>query len=239
MPGFAVGYTRVSSVEQMEGGVSLAQQRASIEGYAVANGLVLVEVIEDGGVSAGIPFAERPGGARVVEMLGRGEVAAMIATRLDRAFRSSLDALSQTNAWTDQGVGLHLVSQKIDTSTAVGKLLLTMLAAVAEMEKNLVGERTAAALAHLRTQGVVLGGEAFGWERVAERDHEGRLLVRRVDEELETVARMHELRRSGLTYAAIADALTAEGRRTKNGGRWWAATVRGVLLRSLPNLEAA
>ena len=81
------GWVRVCQFGGADGGGSLAQQRAAIEGYAIANRLVLVEVIEDGGVSAGIPFAERPGGARAVEILGRGEVA--VATRLDRAFRSS------------------------------------------------------------------------------------------------------------------------------------------------------
>ena len=238
--GIAVGYTRVSTTEQLDGGVSLAQQRAAIEVYAAANGLTLSAIVEDGGVSASIPFVERDGGRRVVEMIEHGEVSAVVATRLDRAFRSSLDALAQTEAWTRRGCGVHFVSQKIDTSSAVGKLLLTMLSAVAEMERNLVAERTAAALRHLAQSGVVLGAEGLGWERIDERDPDGRLVVREVADEAETVARIHALRCSGYSLAAIAATLTREGRPSKRGGTWWPATVRQVLMRtSPPNTRAA
>ena len=135
---------------------------------------------------------------------------------------------------------MHFVSQKIDTSSAVGKLLLTMLSAVAEMERNLVAERTAAALQHLASQGVTLGAEGLGWERTDERDDEGRLVVRAVAVEVETVARLHALRRSGLSLAAIAATLAREGRQSKRGGTWWPATVRQVLMRTAaPNARAA
>jgi site-specific DNA recombinase len=230
----AIGYCRVSTQEQAREGVSVAAQEAAVRGYCAMRGIDLVEVVIDGGVSASTALAKRPGGGRVLAMIESGEANAVIATKLDRLFRDTLDALTSTRAWDKAGIGLHLLDMNIDTSTAVGRLFLSLVAALAEMERNLIGERTSAALAHVKAQGGTLGGEALGWRRGPERVPSGRLAVTDVAEEREAVDRIIVLHRDGLSLRGVAAALAQEGHQTKKGrGRWHASTVRAVLRREL------
>lgn len=228
----AVGYVRVSTTEQADVGVSLAAQERAVRAYCELRGVELLEVVVDAGVSASIPLGRRPGGSRVVELLASGDANAVVAMKLDRLFRDALDCLSVSRDWDRADIAMHLVDLCVDTKTALGRLFLTMIAAVAEMERNLIGERTSAALSHLRSQGVVLGGEGLGWRRSDVRDDHGRLVLVEDTEELETVARIRALRAEGLTLRSVAERLTQEGRPTKRGGRWFGSTVRAVLRRT-------
>lgn len=239
-PNRAVAVVRVSLGSMAEHGVSLDAQRASVEAYAKAMGLELVEVVEDPGVSGAVPLAQRPGGRRVLELIERGDVSAVIAPKLDRLFRDAADCLVVTRSWDERGVALHLLDLRIDTSTPIGRVFVALIASLAEWERSAIAARTSAALQHLASQGVTLGAEGLGWERTDERDADGRLVVREVAGEGETVARIHALRRSGLSLAAIAAILTREGHPSKRGGTWWPATVRQILVRtSPPNARAA
>lgn len=230
-PERALGYIRVSTGAQATEGVSLDAQRATITAYAAAHGLVLTEIVEDAGESGGVPLADRPGGARVVALAREGAVGAIIVTKLDRAWRSASDALATTSEWTERGVALHLIDMKLDTASAFGRMFLTMLAGFAELEKNLIGERTAAALAHLQSQGVHVGRDGLGWTR-GEIAPDGRRSIVEVAHEVALVGRIRRLRRQGATFEAIARTLNAEGAATKRGGaRWYATTVRNVIVR--------
>lgn len=226
----AVAYLRVSTAEQAVEGVSLEAQRAKVEAYAAFRGLEVVEVVVDAGVSASRPLADRPGGARVLELL-EGAAEAVIATKLDRLFRDAGDCLNTTAAWDRRCVALHLLDMGLDTSTPFGRAFLTMAAAFAELERNLIAERTRDGLAQVAREGVRLGGAALGWARTDETDGEGRRIVRAVEAELAVVDRIVALRAAGATYQGIADTLTAEGYATKRGGAWHPATVRNVALR--------
>lgn len=233
--GRAVIYCRVSTREQATEGVSLDAQENSLRAYCALRRLDVAAVVVDGGVSAGKPLATRGGGRRVLDLVESGEVGSVVAYKLDRLFRDACDCLAVTAQWDRQEVALHLVDlggQSIDTSTAMGRFMLTVLAGAAEMERNQIRERTSAALQHLKTTGVQLGGEALGWTRTDDTDDDGRLVVRRVAGECDTVARILELRADGATLQAIADTLTAEARPTKRGGSWYPATVRNVLQRA-------
>lgn len=230
-----VGYLRVSTDEQAERGVSLGAQEAAIRAYCDMRGLELAELVVDAAVSAGKPLAARAGGRRVLEMAKAGEVGGVVAYKLDRLFRDCADCLGVVRSWDDSAVALHLIDlggQTIDTSTAMGRFFLTVMAGAAELERNLIGERTKAALGHIRSQGAQLGGEALGWRRTDEEDEHGRQVIADVETENETAGRIVELRSQGLTLQAIADQLTAEGRQTKRGGKWHACTVRNVLRRA-------
>lgn len=226
-----IGYVRVSTVEQASEGVSLAAQRTRLEAWCVMMGADLVRVEVDGGASA--KTLDRPALSRALAALRAGEADALLVAKLDRLTRSvrDLDTLL-TEHFGERGADLVSVAESIDTHSAAGRLVLNVLASVAQWEREAVGERTSAALAHLKTQGVQLGGEALGWNRSEQRDAHGRLLVVADQAELVTVARIVKLRRAGTTLVAIAETLTSEGRPTKNGGRWYASTVRAVLQRA-------
>lgn len=241
--GRAVAVVRVSTNAQVETGASLDAQRAAVEGYAMAMGLELVEVIEDPGVSGSVPLAQRPGGRRVLDLIERGDVGAVIALKLDRLFRDAADAMVVTRDWDARGVALHLLDLRVDTSTPIGRVFLGLIASLAEWERKTIAERTSAALQHLAAQGVMLGGEPLGRRRSAERDSNGRLLVEDAPDEIATVDRILELRAQGATLRAIAATLDAEAHPRKLGGaRWSPSVVRAVIERARSQrarLEAA
>lgn len=97
----------------------------------------------------------RPVFEAVLDKLQVGDV--LVVWSLDRAFRSARDALNVEAALTARGVSLHIISLGADTSTADGKLAFTMVAAVAEHERNRLSEHTKEGLAVARRKGKRLG----------------------------------------------------------------------------------
>jgi len=210
----AVGYIRVSTQEQARCGVSLAAQEETIRTYCTLRGFDLVSLVVDAGVSAGKRLHVRPGGADVVSMARKGKVDAVVTYKLDRLFRNAADCLDQTAAWDKAGVALHLVDmggQAIDTSTAMGRFFLTVMAGAAEMERNQIRERTTAIAAYKRGRGERISGkEPFGWGFAGSR--------LAVNQEEQTVLRdLHKLRRGGMSYQKIADELARRGVMTRTG----------------------
>lgn len=224
-----VGYVRVSTEGQAVEGVSLEAQRRKLTAYCDALDLDLVDVVVDEGVSA--KTLARPGLARVLETLDQGRAEGVIVTKLDRLTRSVRDLGDLVEKYFSRGVALLSVADSIDTSTASGRLVLHVLGAVSQWEREAVAERTREALAEVRAQGGTLGGEALGWRRGEDLDAHGRRVVEADAVEVATVERIVSLRAEGLSLRAVAARLEAEGRPTKRGGRWAAEQVRAVLAR--------
>lgn len=224
----AIGYVRVSTEEQSREGVSLDAQEERVRAYAALAGLELVRTFREEGVSGSVPLANRPQGAELVRQLRHG-AKHVVAVKLDRAFRDTEDALRTVRAWDKAGVVLHLVDlggSSLSTGSAVGKLMLTMLSAVAELERNLIAERTAAVLQHKRNRREVYGPTPLGYERDG-------MTLQPVSSELALVARMRAMHGDGMSLHAIAAKLNADGATGKRGGRWHAKTVRHVLRSAL------
>ena len=225
-----VGYVRVSTESQADGGVSLEAQRAKLEAYCKALDLDLVGIESDEGLSA--KTLDRPGLARALDHLRERRADAVLVTKLDRLTRSVRDLGHLVDQYFSSGNwALLSVGDAIDTRSAAGRLVLNVLASVSQWEREAIGERTAEALAHLRSRGVKLGGTAYGWERSDLINEDGRRVVVVVSDEADTVARILELRDAGLSYRGMCDALEREGRRPKRGPRWLPATVRRVYQR--------
>jgi DNA invertase Pin-like site-specific DNA recombinase len=228
-PTRAVGYVRVSTEQQAETGASLDAQKTKLQAYAVAMDLELVALCEDAGLSA--KTLARPGLAQALAMLEEGQADALVVVKLDRLTRSVRDLGELVDRYFASRFSLLSLADSIDTRTASGRLVLHVLGAVSQWEREAAAERTRDALAQLRAEGVQLGGEAFGWRRAAETDEHGRRFVQIAADELATIDRILELRHAGRTIRDIADALDAEGHRTKRGGRWHATTVQRILQR--------
>ena len=149
----AVLYIRVSTDEQARHGVSLDAQEESLRAYCTMKGLPIAGVIRDEGVSAFKHLHTRPGGAELLRLVAKGEAANVVALKLDRLFRNAADALALTETWNRAGVALHLVDMggsSMDSSSATGRMMLTMLAGFAEFERALISERTTTALTYKR-----------------------------------------------------------------------------------------
>ncbi len=203
----AVGYVRVSTLDQAREGVSLDAQESRIRAYCTMAGLELVAIVREEGVSASLPLEQRPGSQAVLAALETG-ARHVVALKLDRLFRDTVDCLTTVKSWDAAGISLHLVDmggQTLNTGSAMGRMFLTMTAAFAELERNLISERTKTALAHKKAQGVKLGAPRY--------------------EDPTVLRRVAELTGAGLTQRAIADRMNQEGLPTQKGGRWCRSTV--------------
>lgn len=223
------GYVRVSTEQQAGEGVSLDAQRTKLQAYAVAMDLELVAVFEDAGLSA--KSLVRPGLQSALASLEDGKASGLIVAKLDRLTRSVRDLGELVDRYFASRFSLLSVSDSIDTRTASGRLVLHVLGAVSQWEREATAERTRDALAELRSAGVRLGGEAFGWRRSEELDENGRRRCEEAGDERETIQRVRELRRQGLLIKEIIATLEAEGRPTKRGARWHPTTVHRLLQR--------
>lgn len=225
----ALGYSRVSTQEQAEHGVSLDAQETRIRAYCTMRGLDLVEVIVDPAVSAGkYTLAERDGGARLLALIKTGQVRHVVALKLDRIFRDAEDALHHTKAWDKAGVSLHLLDMggaSIDTASAMGRMFLTMMAGFAEMERNLIAERTALALARKKEKHERVGMLPYG-KRLAP---DGVHLVDHPAEQA-VIATVRALRAEGLSLRAIAHELNRRGFTNRAGGRFIFPQVARMLV---------
>jgi DNA invertase Pin-like site-specific DNA recombinase len=203
-----VGYTRVSTQEQRDSGAGLQAQRSAIEAEAARRAWQLVAIHEDSGVS-GKSLSGRPGLLAALEAVERGEASALVVSKLDRLSRSVVDFAGLVARAQRRGWALVALDLGLDMTTPAGGLVANVMASVAEWERRVIGERTAAALAARRAAGVRLG-----------RPREIPPAV---------IARIHELRSSGLSIAAIARRLNAEAIETPRGGRWHSPGVKRVL----------
>jgi site-specific DNA recombinase len=220
----AVGYVRVSTDDQTDSGLSLEHQEARIRAYATANGLELIAIIRDEGISAGKPLASRKGGAAVLAMLTTGPARHLIALKLDRVFRNAADALNQAELWDKAGVGLHLIDmggQSVNTRSAMGRMFFTMAAGFAELERGLIAERTSSAMKVKKERLEVYSRPTVGFDAI-----DGRLIAN--DAEQALIARIASMRSAGQSFGKIADQLNAEGVQTKRGGRWFASTIKQI-----------
>lgn len=217
----AIGYIRVSTDGQAESGLSLEAQRKKIEAYAILKDLELVEIIEDAGISA--KNLNRPGMQRLLDLVHRGGVDAVIIYKLDRMCRNTIDALETASIMDKRGVALHSIEESLDTQSAIGKFFFTLIAALAEMERKLIGERTRTALKQKRERGEKTGGHVpYGWEVI-----NGKLKGNAAEQEI--LYRMRTMQRDGMSYQKIADALNSQGLPSKTGKLWNSGTVYRIL----------
>ena len=221
----AIAYIRVSTEQQATEGVSMAAQLERIRAYCTAQGLELVAVYEDAGLS-GRRADNRPGlQAALADVCERRAV--LVVYSLSRLARSVSDSLSITDRLQRAGADLASLTERIDTTTAAGKMLLTMLAAFAQFERDLTAERTTAALAHKKSQGQRVGTVPYGWDLAAD----GITLEQNTTEQ-QTIATIQRLRADGMTLQAIADHLNDISTPTKKGTTWTPKTIRDIAKRA-------
>jgi DNA invertase Pin-like site-specific DNA recombinase len=203
-----LAYVRVSSEEQADSRAGLDAQRAAIEAECRRRDWQILEVIEDAGYSA--KDLKRPGVHAALEALESGRADALVVAKLDRLSRSMLDFTALMAKAQKQNWALVVLDCAVDTTTPAGEAMAHVLATFAQFERRLIAERTKAALAVKKAQGVRLGRPASIPNQLAKR-----------------IVRMRE---RGLTLQAICDTLNDEHVPTPRGGAVWRPTsLRAVL----------
>jgi DNA invertase Pin-like site-specific DNA recombinase len=220
----AVGYLRVSTAEQGLSGLGLDAQRASVQGFVAGQGWTLVAVCED--VASG-KDDRRPGFLAALARC-RQLGAVLVAARLDRITRRA-HTLSQL---LEDGVSIRAADMP-----GADDLMLRVYAALAQKERELIAERTRAALAAAKARGAVLGGDR-GYRPPAGPDTALAAQARREAAERAAhrlVLEVERLMAEGvLGHAAVARTLTERGVPTPSGrGAWTHTTVARVLARAI------
>lgn len=238
----AIAYLRVSTEEQKLHGYSPAAQRAAVARYADANGITVVDVIEDLDVSAGKPLTSRPGGARLFAALAQPRKTrpadAVIITACDRMFRNVVEGLQFLDWATPRGLRLLSLREVIDTATAAGRFQATVTLATGEFERNVIAERTAQAMQQMRREGKFTGTAPFGTVRAdaqGRRQPDGEYLARD-PATWPTRERVVGLYRNGLAdgrrvgYGKLANHLRFDLRLPSPAGcGWWSkATLKSL-----------
>ena len=149
-----VGYVRVSTQKQVKG-KSIEIQKEAIKRYCDANELDLVKIYTDKGISA---YKKRPQYKAMIEhLLKNDDWKGLIVHDLTRFGRSTADLLFQINRLDGKGKVFISIKDNIDISTKTGKLLLTMLSAIADFERESIRERMEAGKEYARVHGTKSG----------------------------------------------------------------------------------
>lgn len=202
------GYCRVSTAQQADEGLSLDVQQRQLQGWAHMQGRVVDAVFVERGVSGSVPLQERPEGARLWAGLLTGDT--VVAAKLDRLFRSALDALNVVEELKSRGVHLVLLDLGGDISgNGLSKLFLTVAAAFAEAERDRIRERVTQVKRDQAARGRYLGGKVpFGFRVGADGALEP------VPAEQQVIATARALRAQGEPIRAVqAEVARRHGRR--------------------------
>jgi site-specific DNA recombinase len=218
----AIGYVRVSTDRQAEQGVSLEAQEAKIRAMATVQSAELLDVIVDGGESA--KSLNRPGLQRLLALINAGKVEAVIVAKLDRLTRSVKDLCGLLELFEKRKVSLISVAESLDTGSAAGRLVITIMAAVSQWEREAIGERSRDALRHKRGKRERVGNIEFGCRLAQDGLH-----VEADPAEQAALAEIRRLRAAGGTLRGIAADLNHRAFRTRGGTPWRLESVARVL----------
>jgi site-specific DNA recombinase len=225
----AVGYIRVSTETQAERGLSLDAQSSRIKSQVRALGMKLSEIIADKGISG--KSLSRPGVEQLLNAIKGGKIGAIVVWKLDRLTRSVRDLIHLTELLKKHNVRLISITESLDTESAAGRMVMTILCAVAQMEREQTGERIRAVIQHIRSQKgrAWNGNPPYGLSKVAKRfiPNQRERAVCRI------VARLYG---QGYTGRLIANELNKRGFRTRTDGKFYASRIYDMLNDVCPRL---
>ena len=203
------GYGRHSTIKQE---FTRAAQRAKVKEYwrqqLRPKGVRWGGFFYDKAVQGSVEFSEREQGRQVYAIARPGDH--VVVTRLDRPFRSVFDGVKVIQALNERQVRFHSLDLLVNTATPMGKFFVTILLAVAELERAFASERTLEIIAYRKKHGLPVGYRPpIGWKIVGRKASDSGIKrsTRRyvVDAEERVLAeRIHAMRQAGQSIAAIA-----------------------------------
>ena len=187
-------YARVSTVEQL---TENQREQVAQAGYAIKP----MRFIEEQ-VSGSVPVSQRKGFQKLMDRMEPGDT--LVVTKLDRIGRDSIDVQTTVRLFAEKGIRLVVLQLgNLDLTSSAGELMVKVLAAVADFERDLIIERTQAGQARARAEGKHMGRPSKTSQ--AQREEMRALLAAGVS--VAEVARRYDLARA--TVAAVRDAQIA------------------------------
>lgn len=211
-PGLALLYARVSTQMQVNDGMSLDVQERSLKQAAEFAGFTRFELVREEGRS-GKSISGRPALMGALKRLDGGDAQALFVTRIDRLARSTTDFLDIVDRANKSNWRLVLLDLNLDTSTYQGRFVVTIMSALAEMERNIIAARQRDIHDDRRKRGVVWGVDMGPKNKTPEEIRE----------------RVKRERALGFSFNKIAEGLNRDGIKGQNGGKWYPTTVKNLL----------
>lgn len=215
-------YIRVSTDEQAAEGFSLSAQEERCRNFIQSQGWQIIkEPYIDDGYSA--KDLERPAIQQMIQDLKNNEFDVIVVYRLDRLVRSVLDLHQLLQLFDKHQVAFKSVTEVFDTTTAMGRFFITLVAAMAQWERENLAERVMMGMERRVLEGKRNGGNAPYGYRI---DDNGKLVIH--PEESKIVKKIFQLYMSHGTWT-ISKMLNERGIKTRNGAPWSLFTVRYIL----------
>jgi site-specific DNA recombinase len=218
----AIIYLRVSTAGQAEDGVSLDAQEAKARAWCELNDYQVKAVFTDAGIS-GKSTANREGLQNAIDAVKRDN--ALVVYSLSRLARSTKDTIEISEKLASKGVDLVSLSEKIDTTTAAGKMVFRMLAVLSEFERDQVSERTSNALQHKKSKGERVGSVPYGFKLAMDKV---KLIKDKAEQAM--IALCKELKQQNLSLRKIAAKLLEQGFKNRVGSAFNAQTIKNILI---------
>ena len=218
----AIIYLRVSTAGQVIDGVSLEAQESKARAWCELNDYQVSGVFTDAGIS-GKSTLNREGLQNALDSVKKDN--ALVVYSLSRLARSTKDTIQISETLNAKGVDLVSLSEKIDTTTAAGKMVFRMLAVLSEFERDQVSERTTAALQHKKSKGERVGSIPYGFKLAMDKI---KLLKDKAEQALIAVCK--ELKEQGLSLRKIAAKLAEQGFKNRIGNAFNAQSIKNILV---------
>jgi DNA invertase Pin-like site-specific DNA recombinase len=231
-------YGRSSTDKQEQ---SIDAQQSRMLAWANANDFTIEPsaVFLEDDTSGSIPFAQRPKGRMLLALLREGRIRHVIVPKIDRLGRSAMDVLNTIDHLTKAGIRTHIIDlggQHFDTGSAIGGMIIAVLAYAAQMELERIRERIQTVLDHKASKSELIGTVPYGFDAIETGEVTGKgVKVRRLvpnETEVQWLRQMAAWRQQGLSYSRIARHLNELGVPTKTGG---GTVIRYKASRRWPN----
>ena len=208
----ALLYARVSTQMQVNDGMSLDAQERDLKRAAEHAGFTEFELLREEGRS-GKSIKGRPILKAALERLDKGEAAAIFVTRIDRLARSTQDFLTIVDSAHKNGWRIVMLDLNLDTASYQGRFVVTIMSALAEMERAIIAERQKDVHRDRREKGKIWGVDLGLKTKVS----------------AEVRSQISEYRSLGMSYNKIAEKLNDEKIPPTRGAKWYASTVHSLV----------
>lgn len=215
-------YVRVSTDEQAKEGFSIPAQRERLRAFCESQGWEIVqEYIEEGWSAKDL---NRPQMQRLLKDIKKGNIDIVLVYRLDRLTRSVLDLYLLLQTFEKYNVAFRSATEVYDTSTAMGRLFITLVAALAQWERENLAERVKFGIEQMIDEGKKPGGHSpYGYKF----DKDFNCTI--IEDEANVVRMIYRMYCDGYGYRSIADRLNELGVKPRIAKEWNHNSVRDIL----------